>query len=454
MKPSLPQGTRDFGPDIIAKRNFILDTIKHIFELHGYLPLETPAFENLTTLMGKYGDEGDKLIFKILNNGLDNIEKKEKTVDGFNDVLAGKNNVNITERALKYDLTIPFARYVAMNHQQLAMPFKRFQIQNVWRADRPQRGRYREFTQCDADVVGSNSILNEIELLQIYAAVFEKLNIKVDICVNHRLLLLALAQVSGKENNLVELSTLIDKLDKIGFEKMKTILQQLQYSEDAIEKISMFLNWNYTDFSNEEILQKLPLFFPENNDAFIAHFHINEILKACPFIKIDLSLARGLDYYTGSIFEVKPLNISMGSIGGGGRYDKLTELFGVKDISGVGISFGIDRIFDVMEEHNLFPENILQKTTLLMLNNGQNYWSFQQEILKKLRQENISCLFFPDEIKFDKQFKYADKKNIPFVCIIGETELQEKKLSIKNLQTGKQFLVEINEAFELLTQHH
>ena len=357
-KPSLPQGTRDFGPDVVRKRNFILTTIKNVFELYGFQPLETPAIENLDTLLGKYGEEGDKLIFKILNNGLDNPDKQQKAKEDFEYVLKGKTTKGITERALKYDLTIPFARYVAMNHTQLTFPFKRYQIQPVWRADRPQRGRYREFYQCDADVVGSNSLLNEVELALIYQQVFTELGIKnYELRINHRKILTGLAELCGGAEKMNAIAIVIDKLDKIGLEKVKTELAQKGFTADQIKLIEKYLSISGSNTEKISQIKKLLI------DSSPGQKGIDEltILVDSVFtthnspLTIDFTLARGLNYYTGIIFEVQaPAEVKMGSIGGGGRYDDLTGLFGVPDIPGVGISFGVDRIYDVMEELRLF----------------------------------------------------------------------------------------------------
>lgn len=440
-KPSLPQGTRDFGPDVVRKRNYILNTIKNVFELYGFQPLETPAMENIDTLLGKYGEEGDKLIFKILNNGLDNKDKEKQIREDFEKVLSGKNVKGITERALKYDLTIPFARYVAMNHHQLTFPFKRYQIQPVWRADRPQKGRYREFYQCDADVVGSKALLNEVELANIYHQVFTKLGLTgYEIKINHRTILTALAEVCGGADKMMELTIAIDKLDKIGIDKVKEELTARGLKSDQVATIEKYLN---IKGDNTQKITELKKLLGENKNSqkgieeleFILQFfqHNNSSLT------IDFTLARGLNYYTGVIFEVAaPASVKMGSIGGGGRYDNLTGLFGVPDIPGVGISFGVDRIYDVMEELNLFPEDVQVGSKALFFNTGIEESKKAFALVQVLRQKGISCELFHEPLKFDKQFKYAEKKNIPFVVIIGATELKENTCTIKNLATGKQ----------------
>ncbi|MEO5562698.1 MAG: histidine--tRNA ligase, partial [Chitinophagaceae bacterium] len=357
-KPSLPQGTRDFGPDTVRKRNYIFNTIRSVFEVYGFQPLETPAMENIETLMGKYGEEGDKLIFKILNNGLNDPKNIDKAKEAFENVLSGKSDKNLTERALKYDLTIPFARYVAMNHSQLSYPFKRYQIQPVWRADRPQKGRYREFYQCDADVVGSTSLLNEIELSTIYATVFEKLNVDVEIKINSRKILAALAEICGSQDKMIEITIIIDKLDKIGIDKVKEELAQKGLDQKQITIIQQYLE--ITGDTSQK-LNKLKEIFGASKPGAKGIEELEYIILNSPFaidhspLTIDLTLARGLNYYTGTIFEVKAKGVQMGSIGGGGRYDDLTGLFGVPNVPGVGISFGVDRIYDVMEELKLFP---------------------------------------------------------------------------------------------------
>jgi len=439
-KPSLPQGTRDFSPETVRKRNFIFEIIKKTFELFGFQPLETPALENLETLMGKYGEEGDRLIFKILNNGLNDPKNQEKAKEGFEKAIEGKSSPLLTERALKYDLTIPFARYVAMNHGSLTMPFKRYQIQPVWRADRPQKGRYREFTQCDADVVGSASLINEIELINIYISVFEKLGLAgYSIKINNRKMLAALAESCGNSSLITIISTAIDKLDKIGADKVKAELMAQGISE---EQWQFILNYLQIQGSNEEKWIQLQNLFNNNEFATAGLTELKWILDNMPAntpIDLDPSLARGLNYYTGTIIEVKaPDSVKMGSIGGGGRYDDLTGLFGVKGIPGVGISFGIDRIYDVMEELNLFPTNIHQSATLMFLNMGEQESKFAYSILNQCRQKGVSGEMYPEHAKLDKQLKYADKKGIPFAVIIGSKEMEEGTVLIKNLTQGSQ----------------
>jgi histidyl-tRNA synthetase len=440
-KPSLPQGTRDFNAVTVQKRQYIFQTIRTVFESFGFAPLETPAMENLETLMGKYGEEGDKLIFKILNNGLDNPQKKEQTVEGFDKILAGKSTPNITERALRYDLTIPFARYVAMNHGALTFPFKRYQIQPVWRADRPQKGRYREFYQCDADIVGSESLLNEVDLVALYVTAFEKLNLPVEIKINNRQILLALAEICGGSEKLIDLTIAIDKLDKIGWEKVQVELSAKGFTTAQQTTIQTYLN---IEGSNEEKLKKLATLLGDNTAGQTGIAELNYVLNyhnntgMAKHLVADFTLARGLNYYTGLIFEVKAKDAQMGSIGGGGRYNDLTSLFGVPNIPGVGISFGVDRIYDVMEEKNLFPASVEQATQVLFFNLGENEALQSYQLMLALRNKKIACEIYPEKSKFDKQFKYAEKKNIPTIIIIGSEELAAKKCTIKNLNSGQQ----------------
>ena len=449
MKPTIPQGTRDFDAATVRKRNYIFDTIRNVFELYGFQPLETPAMENVDTLMGKYGEEGDKLIFKILNNGLDNPAKSKNLKDGFEKISEGKTSKEITERALRYDLTIPFARYVAMNYNQIALPFRRYQMQPVWRADRPQKGRYREFYQCDADVVGSTSLLNELELATIYATVFEKLKIPVSIRINNRKILAALATLCGGAEKLTDITTAIDKLDKIGIEKVKEDLLQRGLGQDQITTIESFLN---ISGSNEEKISQLKDLFKANDTAlegvaalaFLSN-NTSTLKNQKAAIVIDVTLARGLNYYTGTIFEVKAPDLQIGSIGGGGRYDDLTGLFGVPNVPGVGISFGVDRIYDVLTELNLFPEDVSSGTKLLFFNLGEVEAAAAFALMQELRDEGISCEIYPENVKFEKQFKYADKKNIPFVAIIGSKELAETTVTIKNRLNGQQQSVSFSE---------
>lgn len=440
-KVSIPQGTRDFGPDVVRKRMYILNTIRSVFELYGFQPLETPAMENLDTLMGKYGEEGDKLIFKILNNGLDNPDKEAQIRDDFEKVLQGKNSKGITERALKYDLTIPFARYVAMNQAQLVFPFKRYQVQPVWRADRPQKGRYREFYQCDADVVGSHSLLNEVELASIYHEVFIRLGLTgYELRINSRKVLAAMAETCGGMEKMTDITVAIDKLDKIGIDKVKEELATRGLSNDQISVIEKYLQISGT---NEEILAALTLLIghSDNGQKGISELsYLNsQLATQNPQLLIDPTLARGLNYYTGIIFEAKaPAGVKMGSIGGGGRYDDLTGLFGVPNIPGVGISFGVDRIYDVLEELKLFPADVHVGTQVLFFNLGEAESKKAFELLQQLRGQGIRGELYHESSKFDKQFKYAEKKSIPYIVILGEKELASNSCNLKELATGLQ----------------
>jgi histidyl-tRNA synthetase len=441
-KPSIPQGTRDFSAEVVRKRNYIFSVIRNFFEIYGFQPLETPAMENLDTLMGKYGEEGDKLIFKVLNNGLNHEKNIEKTKAGFEKLLEGKNSVDITERALKYDLTIPFARYVAMNHTKLTFPFRRYQIQPVWRADRPQKGRYREFTQCDADVVGSLSLVNEVELANIYHEVFVQLGIKnYELRINNRKILTALAELCGGADKMMDITIAIDKLDKIGLEKVKMELEQRGLNSKQIKIVESYLN---ISGGNEEKLTQIKSLI---GSIEIGRQGIADVESLYMQVKntnlfIDLTLARGLNYYTGVIFEAKASEeINMGSIGGGGRYDDLTGLFGVPNIPGVGISFGVDRIYDVLEEMKLFPENLQVSTKALFFNMGEAESNFAFGIMQKLRSNGIACELYHEAVKINKQFSYAEKKNIPYVIIIGSKEIEQQYCLVKNLSTGLQEVI-------------
>lgn len=441
-KPSIPQGTRDFSAEVVRKRNYIFSVIRNIFELYSFQPLETPAMENLETLMGKYGEEGDKLIFKILNNGINNEKNIEKSKQGFEKLLEGKNSSDITERALKYDLTIPFARYVAMNHTKLTFPFRRYQIQPVWRADRPQKGRYREFTQCDADVVGSLSLLNEVELANIYHEVFIQLGlINYELKINSRKILVALAELCGGADKMTDITIAIDKLDKIGLEKVKEELLQRNLKDEQIKIIESYLN---ITGSNEEKLTQIKSLTGSSEIGKQGIEEVDFVFQQTKNtnLSIDFTLARGLNYYTGIIFEAKaPSAVKMGSIGGGGRYDDLTGLFGVPNIPGVGISFGVDRMYDVLEELNLFPQDVQVSTKALFFNMGEAESSFTFGIMQQLRSSGIACELYHEAAKINKQFTYAEKKNIPFVIIIGSKEMEEKNCGVKNLATGQQEIV-------------
>ena len=438
-KPTLPQGTRDFSPDVVRRRNYILSAIRSVFELYGFQPLETPAMENLETLMGKYGDEGDKLIFRILNNGLNDPKNIDKSRAAFENTLAGRYDRNLTERALRYDLTIPFARYVAMNHGQITFPFRRYQVQPVWRADRPQKGRYREFYQCDADVVGSHSLLHEIEFAIIYHQVFTRLGISgYSLRINSRKLLAALAEKCGGAGNLNAITVAIDKLDKIGLDKVKEELLSRNLSADQVKVITAYLS---IEGPAADKLKQVSLILQGIDDADkgIAELsyvldHVNK-LEPSVAIEIDFTLARGLNYYTGIIFEAKaPAHISMGSIGGGGRYDDLTGLFGVPGIPGVGISFGVDRIYDVMEEMDLFPGELAVSTKIIFLNTGQEAADMAFQWVHQIRQKEISAELFPDQVKIDKQFRYAERKAIPYVATI---QTDTRLVRIKDIRSGE-----------------
>ncbi len=449
-KPGIPQGTRDFAADVVRKRNYILNTIRGVFECYAFQPLETPAMENLETLMGKYGEEGDRLIFKVLNNGLSDPKNIDKANEGFQKVIEGKNSPLLTERALKYDLTIPFARFVAMNHGQLTFPYKRYQIQPVWRADRPQKGRYREFTQCDADVVGSSSLLNEIDLLHIYDAVFRKLGLNgYAIKINNRKILSALADLCGGAEMMTNITVAIDKLDKIGIDKVKAELEQRGLQPNQIALIESYLN---ITGNNIQKLETIRSFFTESKEAEQGLQELSYIIQHCNNINIDIdfTLARGLNYYTGSIVEVKaPAEVQMGSIGGGGRYDDLTGLFGVPGIPGVGISFGVDRIYDVMELMNLFPEDLQGSgTAVLFFNMGSEEADFSYQIMQQLRGAGISSELYHESTKLDKQFKYAEKKGIQHVVIIGSKEVANATCIVKNLKSGVQQEMNLNQLQE------
>ncbi|WP_188316243.1 histidine--tRNA ligase [Chitinophaga agrisoli] len=435
IKPSIPKGTRDFGPAVVKKRQYIFQTIRETFELFGFQPLETPSMENLSTLTGKYGEEGDKLIFKILDNG-DILGRAQQAKD------SRELATLLCEKALRYDLTIPFARYVVMNQHELALPFKRYQMQPVWRADKPQKGRYREFYQCDADVVGSNSLLNEVELLLIYDRVFSKLGMQgYEVRVNNRKILSGLAELIGKPELLTDITISIDKLDKIGLQGVQQELLDRGLSQQDVDIVNSFLQ---IQGNNQEKLQQLQVLLQSSPVAQKGIEELSYVLNSglanfnSPPI-VDVTLARGLNYYTGMIVEAKgPASVKMGSIGGGGRYDDLTGLFGLPGLSGVGISFGVDRIYDVLEELQLFPATAQQSTKILFLNMGEASMPVAFKHVMQLREQGISAELYHEPAKMDKQMKYADKRGIPYVVIIGESELQENNVSAKNLQTGQQ----------------
>jgi histidyl-tRNA synthetase len=445
---SIPQGTRDFDAATVKKRQYIFNTIKNVFELYGFAPLETPAMENLETLMGKYGDEGDKLIFKILNNGLDHESKKAVATSAFENVLQGKNDKNLTERALKYDLTIPFARYVAMNHTKLTLPFKRYQIQPVWRADRPQRGRYREFFQCDADVVGSASLLNEVELINIYNTAFLELQIPVTIKINNRKILAALAEQCGGSQHMTNITVAIDKLDKIGLDKVIIELEQKNIDTKSIALIKQYLC--ITGNNNE----KLEAISQLIGNVEIGKAGIDElayVLKqtsSINHIELDFTLARGLNYYTGCIFEIKANGVQMGSIGGGGRYDDLTGSFGVPNIAGVGISFGIDRIYDVMDEMQLFSPTINQSSKILFFNLSEAENEMAFNCMQQLRNNNIACEMLFENQKIPKQYKYAEAKQVEYV--VNAIDIATEKYSVKNIFNGSTQELKFDDLIKLL----
>ena len=438
---SIPKGTRDFGPEEMAKRNYIFNTIKDVYALYGFQQIETPAMETLHTLMGKYGEEGDKLLFKILNSGdyLKNISDEE---------LMGRNTLylqtRLCEKGLRYDLTVPFARYVVMHRDELQLPFKRYQIQPVWRADRPQKGRYREFYQCDADVVGSDSLLNEVELMQIIDTVFQRFGIRVQIKINNRKLLTGIAEMIGEADKIVDITVAIDKLDKIGIDNVNEELRADGISPEAIEKLQPIIALSGT---NEE---KLATMQEALKDSEIGLKGIEELrfilstLKQVGLhneIQLDLTLARGLNYYTGAIFEVKALDTPMGSITGGGRYDNLTGIFGMPGLSGVGISFGADRIYDVLNALDLYPKEAISTTQLLFINFGEKETTYCLPIAAKARKAGIRVEVYPDKVKMKKQMSYANAKGIPFVALAGDNEIEAGKVTLKNMATGEQSLV-------------
>jgi histidyl-tRNA synthetase len=437
MKPSLPKGTRDFSPAEVAKRNYIMQIIKHNFEKYGYQPIETPSFENSETLMGKYGEEGDRLIFKILNSGdfLDKVSADELQNINYKPLTA-----KISDKALRYDLTVPFARYVVQHQNEIEFPFKRYQIQPVWRADRPQKGRFREFYQCDADVVGSTSLWQEVELVQLYDAVFTELGLEgVTIKINNRKILSGIAEVIGASDKLIDFTVALDKLDKIGEDGVKKEMLEKGISETAIQKVQPLFQFSGTISEKISKLSQLLATSVEGMKGvaelqFICE-NVTELGLQKSFLDLDVTLARGLNYYTGAIFEVEPpKGVAMGSIGGGGRYDDLTGIFGLKNMSGVGISFGLDRIYLVIEELNLFPEKAINGIKVLFLNNGEQTALESMKAIHKLRNQNIQVDFYPDASKIDKQFKHAERRQIPFVV----KEIKENKLVLKNLVSGLQ----------------
>lgn len=459
MKPSIPRGTRDFSPAEMQKRNYIFDVIKRHFHLYGFEQIETPAMENLSTLTGKYGEEGDQLLFKILNSRMNESGKKEELRKEFELSLEkSRNSELLTERALRYDLTVPFARYVVMHQNDIAFPFKRYQVQPVWRADKPQKGRYREFFQCDADMIGSNSLLNEVDLVKLMDDVYADLNLDTTIKINNRKILSGIAEVIGEADKIIDITVAIDKLDKIGEDNVIKELLEKGLSTEAINKLKPVFEING---SNEEKLVMLENLLYESETgkkgiqeiAFVLQKITSLGLKRS-YLEVDITLARGLNYYTGAIFEVKAnVGTLSSSITGGGRYDDLTGIFGLKNMSGVGISFGIDRIFDVMNDEGLFPEEISAKSTvdLMFVNFGEAEQSFLLKYVQKLREVGIRCELYPDfNKKLNKQFEYADKKRIPFVCIVGSEEMEKKSFKLKNMKQGTQEEVSFDQLLHTL----
>jgi histidyl-tRNA synthetase len=450
QKPSIPKGTRDFTPQEMANRNYIFNTIKDVFRLYGFQQIETPAMENLSTLMGKYGEEGDKLLFKILNSGdfLNGLSDNE---------LLERNSLKLTnkisEKGLRYDLTVPFARFVVQNREKITFPFKRYQIQPVWRADRPQRGRYREFYQCDVDVVGSDSLLNELELIQIVDEVYRRLKIRVVIKINNRKILSGIAEIIGEAEKITDITVAIDKMDKIGLDKVNEEIASKGISQQAIDKLQPILKLSGT---NSEKLNQLKAVLSSSEVGMkgIAEletiFGLCEAMKVDTAIELDLTLARGLNYYTGAIFEVKALDVEIGSITGGGRYDNLTGVFGMEGVSGVGISFGADRIYDVLNQLELYPETSIENTKILFVSFGQNELLYCLPWLNVLRNKGINTEIYPEPAKMKKQMSYADNKRIPYVAIVGETEMNEEKVMLKNMKSGEQQLCSLDEILEIL----
>ncbi|GET23888.1 histidine--tRNA ligase [Prolixibacter sp. NT017] len=452
QKPSIPKGTRDFSPEEMVKRNYIFDTIKQVFRLYGFQSIETPAMENLSTLMGKYGEEGDKLLFKILNSGdfLSKVNDSE---------LAGKDSIKVTnqisEKGLRYDLTVPFARYVVQHRNEITFPFKRFQIQPVWRADRPQKGRYREFFQCDVDVIGSDSLLNEVELIQIVDEVFRRLNINVVLKLNNRKILSGIAETIGEKDRIVDITVAIDKLDKIGLEKVNAELEEKGVSGEAIGKLQPILKLSGT---NEEKLEQIERVINSSETGLKGIEEVRTIfnyLKQLDLgteVELDLTLARGLNYYTGAIFEVKAKDMEIGSITGGGRYDDLTGIFGLPDVSGVGISFGADRIYDVMTQLDLFPKDRVTSTKLMFVNFGPEEEKYCLPMLAKLRAAGVNAEIYPEAAKMKKQMNYANKKGIAFVAMAGENEIADGLFTLKNMETGNQQQFDSRQLLETLTK--
>lgn len=438
QKPSIPKGTRDFSPEEMAKRNYIFNTIRDVYHLYGFQQIETPAMENLSTLMGKYGEEGDKLLFKILNSGDCFAGISEEELKEMNPV---KFANKACEKGLRYDLTVPFARYVVQHRNEIFFPFKRYQIQPVWRADRPQKGRYREFYQCDADVVGSDSLMNEVELIQIIDEVFDRFKIRVCIKLNNRKILSGIAEIIGASDKIVDITVAIDKLDKIGLDNVNAELREKGLPEEAIARLQPVILLSGTNrekiASLKEILASSEIGMKGIEELEFILDRIDKVVLHAE-LELDLTLARGLNYYTGAIFEVKALDVQIGSITGGGRYDNLTGVFGMEGVSGVGISFGADRIFDVLNQLDLYPKNALKKTQLLFINFGQTEADYLLPFIAQLRAIGIHIELYPEAAKIKKQMSYADAKNIPFVAIVGETEMAENRVTLKNMITGEQ----------------
>ena len=450
QKPSIPKGTRDFGPVEMAKRNYIFNTIREVYALYGFQQIETPAMETLQTLMGKYGEEGDKLLFKILNSGdfMNKVTEQE---------LAERNALHLAaklcEKGLRYDLTVPFARYVVMHREELQLPFKRYQIQPVWRADRPQKGRYREFYQCDADVVGSDSLLNEVELMQIVDTVFTRFGIRVQIKINNRKILSGIAEVIGAAEKIVDITVAIDKLDKIGIDNVNAELKEDGLSDEQISKLQPIILLSGTNDEKLKTIAEVLSTSETGKKGVEETQYILDMLKKVGLkneIQLDLTLARGLNYYTGAIFEVKALDVEMGSITGGGRYDNLTGIFGMPGLSGVGISFGADRIYDVLNTLDLYPKESMNATQILFINFGEKETAYCMPIIKQVREKGIRAEIFPDAAKMKKQMAYANAKQIPYVALAGENEMKEGKVTLKNMETGEQQLLSLEQIFELL----
>lgn len=448
MKPSIPKGTRDFSSDEMTKRNYIFNTIKEVYALYGFQQIETPAMENLSTLMGKYGEEGDKLLFKIQNSGdyFKGITDEELLSRN-----AAKLASKFCEKGLRYDLTVPFARYVVQHRDELTMPFKRYQIQPVWRADRPQKGRYREFYQCDADIVGSTSLLNEVELMQIIDTVFSKFGVRVCIKLNNRKILSGIAEIIGQADKIVEITVAIDKLDKIGLDNVNAELAENGLPADAIEKLQPIINLSGT---NTEKLTTMKEVLKESETGLKGveecEYILSKLTDLNNAVELDLTLARGLNYYTGSIFEVKALDVEIGSITGGGRYDNLTGIFGMPGLSGVGISFGADRIFDVLNQLDLYPKEAMIRTKVLFVNFGEAEADYCLKVLQQVRAAGISAEIFPDSVKMKKQMAYANAKQIPYVALVGESEMASGQITLKNMDTGEQKQLSIHELIATL----